>query len=121
MSNLEKLKILVGESGDTNNTLLNLLLEQAKEIILAHRFPSGKYPTRIVTVTNDGATEEIEETYVEPRYEGLQVRIAQALYNKMGAEGQTSHSENGIVRGYDTDGVPLALLREIVPVARVIS
>lgn len=41
-----------------------------------------------------------EDTVIPPRYERLQVKLAVELYNMRGAEGQSSHSENGISRTY---------------------
>jgi hypothetical protein len=45
----------------------------------------------------------------------LQVRVAVYLYNKIGAEGQISHSENGISRGYEPGDIPESLLKEVTP------
>lgn len=50
-----------------------------------------------------------------------QVEIAAYLLNKRGAEGETSHSENGISRSYENGNVPETLLMEITPIARVIK
>ena len=52
---------------------------------------------------------------VEEKYKYLQVEIAIELYNKMGAEGQSSHSENGVNRAYMETMVSRALLSQIVP------
>ena len=54
-------------------------------------------------------------TEVPTRYETKQVEIAVYLYNKRGAEGQTSHSENGINRTYESADVPESLMRGITP------
>lgn len=48
-------------------------------------------------------------------YEVLQCQIAAYLINKQGAEGQTSHSENGVSRSYESGGVPESLLSQITP------
>ena len=48
-------------------------------------------------------------------YEVLQCKIAAYLINKQGAEGQTSHSENGISRSYESGGVPESFLGQITP------
>ncbi len=59
-----------------------------------------------------------EETLFEEKYNSLIVRLAICAISKYGAEGQTSHSENGISRGYDGGSTyPKALLQEIVPLA----
>ena len=54
---------------------------------------------------------------VPQKYEYLQLQMCVQLYNKKGAEGQTSHSENGISRNYETGDIPQSLLKQIVPCA----
>ena len=55
----------------------------------------------------------------EPKYESLIVKLAFASMTKYGAEGESSHSENGISREYDNAGeYPEALLSRIVPLAK---
>lgn len=95
---LSRVKVLI--SPDTaSDELLLYLLEQAGGIVLNRRYPFG---------TPKGAT-------VEPRYEHVQLRIAVELYSKMGAEGQTAHSENGISRTYEAADVSPSTLKQIVP------
>ena len=50
-------------------------------------------------------------------YELLQCEIAAYLINKRGAEGETSHSENGINRSYESGDVPESMLKSIIPFA----
>lgn len=52
---------------------------------------------------------------VEPQYKGVAVDMAIATYNKMGAEGQTGHTENGINRYYGSSAYPIDLLTRIQP------
>ena len=53
-----------------------------------------------------------EGTEVPSRYEQKQIQLAIELYNKRGAEGQISHSENGISRSWpEVSG----LLADIAP------
>lgn len=47
------------------------------------------------------------------QYEGRQVLIAADLYNKRGAEGELSHSENGISRTYESSWVSKELLADL--------
>ena len=54
-------------------------------------------------------------TEVPRRYGYLQCEIATYLLNKRGAEGETSHSENGISRSYENADVPDSMLSEVVP------
>lgn len=98
MDVLGRLKVRTGEADEA---LLLDLLESAKAAILARRFPF-----------EDG-TEELEK-----RYEDLQYRIALDLYNKEGAEGELSHSENGVSRSYESSWISEQLLHEVTPMCR---
>lgn len=53
--------------------------------------------------------------YVENKYQSLQVQMAIELYNKQGVEGEVSHSENGISRGYSSTFISKNLLDQITP------
>ena len=102
MTNVEKterLAVLISpETAETEQLLA--LIEAAEGIVLNRRFPFG-YP---------------EGTEVEKRFEHIQIQIALELFSKMGAEGQTAHSENGISRSYEAADVSPSLLKRIVPV-----
>ena len=113
-------------TGEEDTDLLADLAETAKNAILSHRYPCSDWPTRdivkTVTTTDAETGEDItvervvgSETYIEPRYEDLQYRIALDLYNKIGAEGEISHSENGISRTYESSWISKQLLSEITP------
>ena len=98
---LQLLKAMVGES-DTEEVLLAYLNIAGGKII------NRAYPY------------DSEVTEVPVRYEFLQCEIAAYLLNKRGAEGQISHSENGISRTYGSADVPEAMLSAITPVVGVI-
>lgn len=73
----------------------------------------------IFAVNNRRRFEATPSTPFETQYENLIVQLALASITKMGAEGQTSHGENGISRNYDNAGnYPEALLSMIVPLAK---
>ena len=93
---LTLLKAMVGES-DTEEVLLAYLNIAGNKII------NRAYPY------------DNEVTEVPSRYAFLQCEIAAYLLNKRGAEGQTSHSENGISRSYGSADVPEALLGAVTP------
>lgn len=63
--------------------------------------------------------DEIEE--VPKKYHTLQCEIAAYLINKRGAEGQTSHSENGITRSYENADIPSSMLRSVTPHVGIIK
>ena len=93
---LQLLKAMVGES-DTEEVLL-AYLTIAGQKIMNRAYPYGT-----------------EETEVPVRYGLLQCEIAAYLLNKRGAEGQTSHSENGISRSYESADVPESMLGAVTP------
>ena len=98
---LQLLKALVGES-DTEEVLLTYLN------IAGHKILNRAYPYGT------------DETEVPSRYDFLQCEIAAYLLNKRGAEGQTSHSENGISRSYESADVPESMLGAVTPMVGVI-
>ena len=59
-------------------------------------------------------------TEVPRRYGVLQCEIATYLLNKRGAEGEVSHSENGISRTYENADVPDSMLSDVFPMCGVI-
>ena len=98
---IAKLKVLI--SPDTaSDELLSYLLEQAEGICLNRRYPFG---------CPEGAT-------LSPLHEQIQLRVAVEIFSKMGAEGQTQHSENGLTRTWEAGDISPSLLRLITPVCR---
>lgn len=102
MTQLERLRIRI-TGNDIDDKELEDILESAKAVILSRRFPFGEYPKDI-----------------EPKYKDLQIRIAVEMFNKIGAEGETAHSENGVSRTYSSASVSEELLREITPMVGVV-
>lgn len=100
MTALERLQ---RRTGDTDTNLLQEMLDSASAIILARRFPYNDYPASL-----------------PGRYFDLQVRIAEDMYNRLGASGQLSHSENGISRTWGAEWVSNQLLEEITPLVSVV-
>ena len=98
---LQLLKAMVGES-DTEEVLL-AYLNIAGNKIINRAYPYGSDVTEVPT-----------------RYEYLQCEIAAYLLNKRGAEGQISHSENGISRTYGSADVPESMLSAVTPTVGVI-
>ena len=101
MTNEEKIeRVSALIAPDTASEVLLLsLLEQSEGIILNRRYPFG---------APEGAT-------LSATHEQLQLRIAVELFNKMGAEGQTEHAENGVTRKWEAGDISPSLLRLIVP------
>jgi hypothetical protein len=98
MTSLEKiaeLKVRILPDTDTEE-VLGSMISLAEAMVLDRMYPFG-YP--------DG-------TVVPARYEQIQIQLAVELYGRRGAEGQTSHSENGINRSWSESS---PLLKRIVP------
>lgn len=103
---LSRLRTRLTENGVApDDSILIDCIESAKYAILSRRFPFGNYIGKSV----------------EPKYKDLQYRIAVDIYNKLGAEGQLAHSENGISRTFEGAWVSPQLLCEVVPYAGVIA
>lgn len=103
MDILERLRTRLTDGENVpDEDLMADCVEMAKNAILGRRFPYQEWPSDI-----------------EPRYQDLQVRIAVDLYNKIGAEGETGHSENGITRNYESSWISEQLLSEVTPYCKV--
>lgn len=105
MTNDEKitaLKAMVGDT-DTDDVLLVYLKMAGQKII------NRAYPYK----------PDIAE--VPPQYDTLQVEIAAYMLNKRGAEGQLSHSENGISRSYENGDIPVSMLKQVTPYVGIIG
>ena len=104
MTEVEKLamlRVMVGQpnEGDWSDDVLISYLAIAGQKIINRAYPYD----------DDTVTE------VPRKYGYLQCDIANYLLNKRGAEGQTSHSENGIDRSYESADVPESMLSEVTP------
>ena len=94
-----KLRLGIDSSDRSNDDLLEELINSAESAILARRFPFGYDET----------------TVLSSAYDDLKIRIAMDLFNKIGAEGQLSHSENGVQRTYESSWISESLLQEVTP------
>ena len=104
MTEAEKISMVKAMTGETDEATVLAYLNTAGSKICRKAYPFAE------TGMN-----------VPPKYEYTQVEIAVYLLNKRGAEGETSHSENGISRTYENADIPASLMREIVPMASTIG
>ena len=108
MTEIEKLamlRVMIGQTNEgdwTDDVLISYLAIAGRKII------NRAYPY------DDTVTE------VPRRYSYLQCEIATYLLNKRGAEGETSHNENGINRTYENADVPDSMLSDVIPYCGVI-
>lgn len=104
MTEVEKLsllRVMVGQPATDENwsdAVLTSYLTIAGDKIIKRAYPY------------DDTVEEVPR-----RYGVLQCEIAQYLLNKRGAEGETSHSENGVNRAYENADIPESLMSEVIP------
>lgn len=106
MTDQEKLDLLKAMLGDSTEStiVLSTYLKIAGDKIINKAYP----------YSND-------ITEVPKRYNILQCEIAAYLINKRGAEGQTSHSENGISRSYENADIPASMLSSVTPHVGIIK
>lgn len=103
MLEIEKKEMVKAMTEETNDSTVSAYLGIAGNKICRKAYPFDP------TVTE-----------VPEQYHFLQVEIAVYLLNKRGAEFETSHSENGISRTYESGDVPPSMLRQIVPMCGVL-
>ena len=93
-------------TGDgTSPDILEVYLDLAGEKVLNRMYP---YKTDYTGLE------------VPDRYTGIQLKIANYMLNKRGAEGEIQHIENGIHRNYGSADVPDGMLQDITPYCQVI-
>ena len=102
---MDQLVLLQAMTDETDETILQAHLDNAESIILNKLYPF-----------DDG-----EEHTLPSKYQGLQTRISAYMLNKRGAEGESSHQENGVYRLYGSSDIPKDMLNEITPYGGVIG
>ncbi len=91
-------------TGETNEDILLTFIQLAADKVIAKAYPFDP------TVTE-----------VPDRYQGVQLEIAVYMLNKRGAEGETSHNENGVNRSYEAASVPDSMLKGVIPFGKVLG
>lgn len=90
---------------DGDAALLPAYLQLAESAILELRNPLSRDPS--------------SEPW-ESRYDVLQCEMAAEMYARRGAEGEVSHSENGLTRTYAAAVLSPQLVRRVIPKGRAI-
>lgn len=104
MTEVEKLalcRVMVGRSADEPEWTDNILIAYLN--VAGQKILNRAYPY-------DDTVDEVPR-----RYGVKQCEIATYLLNKRGAEGETSHSENGVSRSYENADVPDSMLEDVIP------
>ena len=103
---IEMLRVLIGDSKRNEEfETLSVYLEMAGAKILERLYPYR---------------ENWDDLEVPDKYSMLQLKIANYMLNKRGAEGQIQHIENGIHRNYGDADVPENMLSDLTPFAQAI-
>lgn len=110
---LKQLIEYVGEGDYTieQDSFLLTLIEDALEEVCEAMYPYG-FPPEDEEKVKDRALK---------RYKSKIRKIAQYHYDKVGAEGVLSISENGVSTSYENAGTPSSYLRGIIPVAKIVK
>lgn len=93
---ISKVSLMANEE---NTEIINAYLDIAKNKILLKAFPF----------------EDISSMEMPEKYQSLWIDATVFLLLKRGAEGETSHNENGVNRSWASDDLPVYMLKEIVP------
>lgn len=109
MTQAQKLNMLESMTEKSDTNLLSTYLTVAE----------GKIRDRLYPYHD--ADYDSDEYAIPSKYDLLQVEIAAYLIGKIGAEGETRHSENGVDRTYESGDIPREFLRRIMPIAKVVG
>ncbi len=82
--------------------VVNTFFQLSKNAILLRRYPYAK---------------DISDKELPSIYDSLCVRLAVYMYNKQGAEGEISHTENGVSIKWENGDLPDSLMSEIIPLS----
>lgn len=100
MTSDELFDLVQSMAEESDEDILTAYIDQAGDIVLRYAYPY------------DDTQTEVPEKYMR-----VQADIAVYLLNKRGAEGQLTHTENGISRSYEDGDIPRSMLRRIIPMA----
>ena len=103
MTESEKISMLQKMTDETDEETLLTYLKIAEDKVMKRLYPFDD-----------------SQEVMPSRYSLNQIQIACYLLNKRGAEGETSHSENGVSRAYESGDVPESLYKGIVPYVGVV-
>lgn len=89
---------------DRYTDLVSIYVGFAEDAILNRLFPMHKGKTWADVPT---------------KYDTKAIQVAVYLISKRGAEGETSHEENGTKRSYEAADIPESMLKDIIPFVSV--
>ena len=107
MTDEEMTAMVSGLLGDSRfDELVPHYLVIAKDAVISHLYP----------YKGDASWKDVPE-----KHHARTCEIAVFLINKRGAEGEISHSENGVSRSYESAGIPKSYFVGMVPFCGVIQ
>lgn len=96
---------------EKRNALMTMLDDESVTVAIADAYLKAAEKTVINLAFPFGNGKET----MPEKYENEQIEIAKYFINKMGAEGELSHSEGGITRTYEAGDIPASLRARITP------
>ena len=113
-------------SNGTNNSYA--LLSKLKSVLKAHDFDNNEFTDEYLRYEIDRAIGEINRCRrftptgtkgYDEKYEYLIIPFCISAIAKIGAEGQISHTENGVSRSYGSSmDYPRELVQQIIPLIK---
>nr|DAV75052.1 MAG TPA: tail connector protein [Caudoviricetes sp.] len=85
-----------------SDDVVNTFFQLSKNAILLKRFPY---------------LQDISDKELPSIYDSLCVRLAVYMYNKQGAEGEISHTENGVSIKWENGDLPESMMSEVIPMS----
>lgn len=96
---------------ENQEPLLKMLLNDALDEVTEEMYPYG--------FSNDSEEKKVKDKALK-KYKNKIRKIAQYHYDKVGKEGVTGFSENGVSVSYENAGTPSSYLRGIIPIVKII-
>lgn len=85
-----------------SDDVVNTFFQLSKNAILLKRFPY---------------LQDVSEKELPSIYDSLCVRLAVYMFNKQGAEGEVSHTENGVSIKWENGDLPESMMSEVIPMS----
>lgn len=103
MNRNDKIELLQTMTDEKDEKILSSYLLLAKSKLLNHLYPFG------------GGDK------IPPKYDIVHVEIAAHLISRIGMEGETGRTENGVVHEFENGDIPDRILKKIIPYAGVFN
>lgn len=108
---LQLIDYVADDYTENQEPFLKILLNDALDEVVEEMYPYG--------FNNDSEEQKIKDKALK-KYKSKIRKIAQYHYDKVGKEGVTGFSENGVSVSYENAGTPPSYLRGIIPIAKII-